>query len=78
MSVTWSDKDLSRLLTLLEDDRPLYLFIDESDNVLDAEWFNSIDEAMNYARTLDSETVHIAIHIGCAENKNEEFTIFEK
>lgn len=78
MGRLWTEDQLDRLMALLEDDRPLYIFLDEKDQVLDAEWFKSIDEAMAHARTLDSDTVHICIHVGCAENKAEEFTIFDE
>lgn len=73
---SWTDEQLNSLLELLEDDRPLFLFIDEKDNVIDSNWFASAEEAMQHARTLPFDTVHICIHIGCAENIEERFDLW--
>lgn len=69
----WSHEEISRLVELLEDTRPLYLFMDEQEKVLDCQWFNSEVEAMNHARTLDASVVNILLYVGSAENKDESF-----
>lgn len=67
---------LQRISDILDEDgntRPLYVFMDEHDLVLDCEWFDSRLEAIAHARTLYSPVVNVLLYVGYAENENESF-----
>lgn len=78
MKTEWTEEGLRKLQALLDDKNELYAFIDEKENILEMEFFLSTEAAVNYARTFDTETVYVFQHVGCAENKNEEFTVYDK
>lgn len=78
MRRSWTKEDLDRLQKVLEDERPLYAFVDGSDNIIECEWFSSTEEAVTYARTLNYPEIFIFKHVGCAENQREEFTIYDE
>lgn len=77
MKKEWSDEQLENLFKLVEDDRPLFAFVDEVDQIIECEWFDSTEQAVEYARTLPHTTVYVARFVGCAENENEIFIIYD-
>lgn len=75
---TRADATLQNILKALnagDGERPLYLFMDEQERVLDCEWFNSTPDAISHARTLTAPVVNVLLYVGCAENQDEDFHI---
>lgn len=54
----------------LKHNSPLYVFLDEQEQVLDCDWFKGTDAAIRHAETLDAPVVNVLQYVGCSENQS--------
>ena len=67
------DEQVDKLEKLLEDMKPLYIFMGDHEKVLKCDWFDNHVQAVAHARTLDSPLVNVFVYVGAADNKQEIF-----
>lgn len=71
--IKWSDLDLLKIEKLLEDDRPLFMFIGDDEKIIECEWFDSAVDALNHARSLPFPIVNVFMMTGYVENEIEDY-----
>jgi hypothetical protein len=66
-------KRLSRLMDYIS--KPFFVFMDEQESVLDSDWLDSDEQALERARTLDCPVVNVMRWVAYADKTQDDYGV---